>query len=100
MEVTTRAFSAYGCPVEMVASFKYLGRMILASDYNWPVVVRNLDRARNIWRRMPCILIREGESLQVSGFFFKAVVQVVLIFGADTWVVTPRMGKALGGFHT
>ena len=31
--------------------------------------------------------------------FFKAVVQLVLIFGAETWVVTPRNGRVLGGFQ-
>ena len=36
----------------------------------------------------------------MSRFFFKAVVQAVLIFGSETWVVTPRMVKALGGFQT
>ena len=35
----------------------------------------------------------------MSGFFFKAVVQAVLLFGAETWVVTPRMGQFLGGFQ-
>ena len=34
------------------------------------------------------------------GFFFKAVVQVVLLFGEETWVVPSFMGKYLGGFHT
>ena len=33
-EVTTRAFSAYGQPLEMVTSFKYLGRVILETDDN------------------------------------------------------------------
>ena len=33
-EVTTRDFSAYGRPLEMVTSFKYLGRVISASDDN------------------------------------------------------------------
>ena len=33
----------------------------------------------------------------MSGFFFKAVVQAVLLFGLDTWVVTPCMGRDLGG---
>ena len=33
------------------------------------------------------------------GFFFKATVQSVLIFCAETWVVTPRMGWVLGGFQ-
>ena len=36
---------------------------------------------------------------QVSGFFFKAVVQSVLIFGGKMWVVIPRMGQVLGGFQ-
>ena len=37
---------------------------------------------------------------QVYGFFFKAVIQAVLIFSTETWMVTPRMGTALGGFQT
>ena len=35
----------------------------------------------------------------MSGFFFKAVVQAVLLFGTETWVVTPHMGRVLGGFQ-
>ena len=46
---------------------------------------------------MLCIISREGAALQVSRFFFKALVQAVLLFGSETWVFTPRMGKALGG---
>ena len=30
---------------------------------------------------------------------FKDVIQAVLLFGVDTCVVTPCMGKALGGFQ-
>ena len=36
----------------------------------------------------------------MSGFFFKAVIQAVLLFVAETWLVTPRMGMALGGVQT
>ena len=35
----------------------------------------------------------------MSGFFFKALVQAVLVFGSETWVVTPHMGRALGEFQ-
>ena len=31
----------------------------------------------------------------MSGTFFKAVVQQVLLFGAETWVLTPRIERAL-----
>ena len=34
----------------------------------------------------------------MSGKCFKAVVQQVLLFGAETWVVTPRMERALNSF--
>ena len=63
-------------------------------------MVRNLYRARSVWKRMTQILSREGAAPRVSGFFSKAVLQVVMIFGSETWVVTPRMGKALGGSRT
>ena len=59
-----------------------------------------MARARKVWIVMLHILRREGAAPQVSGFFFKAVVQAVLIFRAENWVVTPRMGKDMGGFHT
>ena len=31
--------------------------------------------------------------------FFKAVVQAVLIFGSETWVLTPCMGRELVNFQ-
>ena len=43
------------------------------------------------------ILSREGVEPRVSGFFFKSVVQAVLLFGSYTWVVTTRVGRPLGG---
>ena len=93
------AFSAYGRPLDMVTSFRYLGRVILAADNDWTSVVRNLERARAVWKRMSRIISREGAAPRVSGFFLKAVVQAVLLFGAETWMATPRMVRVLGGFQ-
>ena len=99
-DVTTRSFRAYGLPLEMVNSFKYLVRMISVTDDDWPVVVNNLAQAKTVWRRMSHILSREGSMPRVSGFFFKAEIQAVTLFGVETRVVTPSMGKALGVFQT
>ena len=44
------------------------------------------------------IMGREGGITRVSGMLFKAVVQVVLMFWAETWVMNPCMGLALRGF--
>ena len=84
----------------MVTSFKYLGQVILETGNKWPAVVIKLARAKTVWSRMPSILSREGATPWVSGLFFKSVIQVVLIFGEETWVVTPAWARNWGGFHT
>ena len=48
----------------------------------WPAVEGNLGNARKSWVIMQRILSREGANKRVSGNFFKAVVQQVLMFGA------------------
>ena len=69
-----------------------------AGDDDWPAVAGNLNKARRSWGILQRILGREGATSRISGSFFKAVVQQVLLFGAETWVVTPKMERALSGF--
>ena len=69
--VTSSVFSAYGRPLEMVTSFRYMGRVILAADENWLKVVWNMERERAVWRRMTRILSREGVRPWVYGFSSK-----------------------------
>ena len=94
-----RDFQAYGAPLENVTVFKYLGGVMTAGDDDFTAVAGNLQKARKSWVRMSLILSREGADLKVSGQFFKAVVQAVLLFGAETWVLNPRMKRALSSFQ-
>ena len=96
---TERSFRENGRPLTMVLTFNYLGRIIMASDNEWKLVVGNLCEAQNKWARISRILGREGEYTRVSGNFFKAVVQVVLLIGFYTLVMTPLMGQTWGGFQ-
>ena len=43
-------------------------------------------------------LEKGGRHATDLGVFFKAFVQQVLLFGAETWVVTPKMEQALSAF--
>ena len=61
-------------------------------------VAGNLQKARKSWGRMSRILSWEGADPKVLGHFFKAVVQVMLLFREETWVLTPRMEQALSSF--
>ena len=99
-EVTARSFRTYGLPLVMMISFKYLRRVISETEDNCPEVVSNLAQGKTVWRRMSHILSREGTTPLVSGFFLKVLIQAILIFVVETWMVTPRMGTDLGGFQT
>ena len=97
-ESAEMAFEVYGEQLQTVPRFKYLGRILTEGDNNWPAVAGNLVKARKSWGRMQGVLSREGATKRVLGNFFKAVVQQVLLFGADTWVVSPRMERDLRKF--
>lgn len=92
-------FYAYGQPLQSVDLFNYLGRQTSNIDVDWPAVMTNLKKARKKWGRMSRILGREGADAKISGTFYVAVVQQILLSGSETWVVTPRIRKALEGFH-
>ena len=98
-ESTERDFEAYGKLLENVSDFKYMGRVMTARDEDWPAVAGNLLKARKSWGRLSQIICREGVDARVSGKFFKALVQAVLLFRAETWVLTPRMKRALDIFQ-
>ena len=92
------AFEVYGEQLQAVPSFKYLERILTEGEDDWPTVAGNLGKARKSWVRLQGILSMEGATKRVLGNFFKAVVQQVLLFGAETWVVSPRMERALSAF--
>ena len=68
-------------------------------DDDWLEFPGNLRKARKSWVGLTRILIWEGENPNISGFFFKAVIQVLLLFRAETWDVTPQMERDLSIFQ-
>ena len=71
----------------------------MAGEEDWPVVMGNLRKGRKSWAQLTRILAREGADMRVSGMFFKVLVQAVLLFGSETWVLTPCMERSLGSFQ-
>ena len=102
-EIASRAleetFTAYGIELERVEVFKYLGRHLSYADSDAPTICKNLGKARLMWGRLSRVLRKENASAKVSGMFYKATVQAVLLFGSETWVMTPALLRGLEGFH-
>ena len=94
-----RAFEAYGEPLENVTAFLYLGQVLTSGDDDWLAVVGNLGNSRKSWGGLSRILSHEGADPKVSGNFYKAVSQSVLLLGAETWVLTLRMERDLDSFQ-
>ena len=95
-----RVFLEYGTPLVAVSLSRYLGRTFPSYDNDWSEVERNLWRAQGNWGRLEKILGREGADRRTAGVFYMAVVQAVLLFGSETWILTPWLEKYLGGFTT
>ena len=92
------AFQAYRRPLVEVLEFKYLGRVITYWDDNCREVVGNLRKVRKRWYKMLKISGQEGSYPQTSRNFNKALVQATLIFGAESWMISPCIGRNIGGF--
>ena len=83
-----------------VGIFKYLGRLLKRSDNDWTVARQNIRKDRQIWGRLGKILIQEGPDPIISAAFYHMVVQAVILFGTETWVLTSSTEKRLEGGQT
>ena len=75
--------------------FKYLGRLMDHSDDNWTTVIRNIWKVRHIWGRLGKLRRQEGADLIILEVLYPALVQMVLIFGAEKLVLTSSVEKRL-----
>ena len=97
---TARALQAHKISLKSVTPLKYLGHIITSFDDAWPELVGNLHNVRKRWVQLSIILRREGVKPRVLGMFFKVMVQAVLLFGSEMWVMTPYMGQSIGVVST
>ena len=65
----------------------------------WPAVAGNIRKARVSWGHLARVLVREEADPKVSRSFYTAVTQQVLLFGAESWVLTKKMESALDAFQ-
>ena len=92
-------FFVGGDEIKRVREFKYLGRILSEKDDDSPAIEANLRKARAKWAMFKKLLTREHMSRKVMGYFYKAIVQSILLFGAETWVVSEKNMRKLRSFH-
>jgi hypothetical protein len=93
------SFTVYGEELERVEVFRYLGRLIVYDDADNQAMRSNLRKARGCWARISRVLRAENATARTCGMFYKATVQAVLLYGNETWNLSPTRVKRLEGFH-
>jgi hypothetical protein len=95
-EALEHSFTAYGEELERVEVFKYLGRLIAYDDADTQAMRSNLRKARGCWARVSRVLWAENATARTCGMFYKATVQAILLFGSETWSLSPTSMKRAG----
>jgi hypothetical protein len=88
-----------GIPLQQVSQFVYLGRVVTTNDKDIPALRRNLTKARKRWGLLRRTLVRAGATPKISGYFYKAACQSVLLYASETWTWTGKMLALLESFH-
>ena len=97
--IAETVFYVQGVPIEIVSEFKYLGRVVKNNDDDWSAVNQNVKKATATWGRVCKILSKEGANPKAMATVYKAVVQAVLLYGSESWVLSLTMEKKLQSFH-
>jgi hypothetical protein len=98
-KVQKTTFTVNNAPIENVTSFKYLGRILTQNDNDTAAIEGNLLKARNRWARVRKILAQSGATPKHMVSFYLTIVQAILLYGAETWVLSDAMKRKLSSFH-
>jgi hypothetical protein len=90
---------AYREELEQVEVFKYLCQLIAYNDANNQAMRKNLRKAHGCWAWVSHVLRAENISPRMSGVFYKATVQAVLLYESEILSLSPSSVKHLEGFH-
>jgi hypothetical protein len=93
------SFSVDNTLIENVSEFRYLGRVLDSSDSDDKAVDYNLKNARARWGCMVRLLTGDGIRCRTLARFYMAIVQAVLLYGSETWVLSQRSRRRLDSFH-
>ena len=92
-------FTMHGDVLERVEVIWYLGRLLLQDDDDIQAMRSQLCKAHGTWARVGQVLRKENAPPRVSAKFYKAIVQSILLYGRETWVLSTASLARLEGFH-
>jgi hypothetical protein len=92
-------FTVRGDVLQWVEVYKYLGRMMAQDDNDIQAIHAQLQKACSTWAQVRQVLCSENASPFVAAQFYQAIIQVILLYGSETWVISRTALAWLEGFH-
>ena len=86
-------------PIEKVREFLYLGRWIFDTDDDTEAINRQLKKTKYRWIKLSKVLKRQDANPTIMGSFYQAIIQAVLLYGSESWVISENNMKKLRSFH-
>ena len=86
-------------PLETRYALPYLKPTIYFNNSNWETLYGNLRKAQWRWGMMVKFLVKMGEMVPSRAIMYKALVQTVLIYWSECWLVMDAILKVLEGLH-
>ncbi len=80
-------FTIHSEVLKRVEVYKYLGRMMAQDDDDTQAIRAQLWKARATWARVGKVLWGENTFPTVAAKFYLAIVQAILLYGSETWVI-------------
>ena len=86
-------------PIKSTTTLPYVGREVTFNNSDWEALYINLRKAPWKLGMVEMVLVNRGGTTKAREMMYKAVVQAVLLYGSEIWVVTDEMMAVLEGFH-
>ena len=78
-------------PLKATTAFPCLGRTITYNNSDWVALCSNLCKSKRRWGVVEKVLSKTGAPIKVRAMMYKTVVQEVLLYGREIWVVIGAM---------
>jgi hypothetical protein len=88
-----------GDVLERVEVYKYLRRVMAQDNDDLQAIRMQLWKACSTWAWVGQVLRSKNAMPFVAAQFYQAIIQAILLYGSETWVISRSALVRLEGFH-
>ena len=92
-------FTVHGDVLECIEVFKYHGRLMAQDDDDIQAIWAQLRKALSTWACVGQVLRSKNALPFVAARFYQAIVQAILLYRSETWVISETALARFEGFH-